>query len=94
MALSDEARAELDHFVTSANWAMLHPLDWGRFYQFIIGCHQRGEDLEQPSDIAHVMRGAGAPQPEVVSDGGVVDPLELGSLYYRGIELLRAYDEA
>ncbi len=68
-----------------------HSYDWDRFYDFLIGCHKRDEDLEQPSTVLAALRKVGAPDDNAV-EAGAHDPTELASIYYAGREILRRYE--
>jgi hypothetical protein len=47
------ARETFRAFVQMANVRMLHPLDWGRFYEFVATCHQtRAEVSERDVKVA------------------------------------------
>lgn len=45
--MSPNVKAAFDQFVRLANRAGLHPLDWGRFYDFVIVSHRLRSRLDE-----------------------------------------------
>ena len=82
-SLKPEGVQQLQLFADNANWLGLHPLDWNRYFDFVIGTHQRHEPA-LPSEIMGFLVDAGGPK-ELSS--------KIAEFYEPALDLLRYYDE-
>ena len=83
MPLSPEAEEQLGLFAANANWHLLHPLDWERYFDFILGTHERNEDA-LPSEIRAFLMSAGGT--DEAAD-------EIADFYDQARDLLRYFDQ-
>jgi hypothetical protein len=83
MPLDDESKALLDTFSAAANKDHLHPMDWQRFYSFVVDAHVRRVDAAD-RDVSSALWAQRFTEPQAV---------KLGSIYDHGREVLKLYDE-
>lgn len=81
--LSEEARAAWDAFADNANWTSLHPLDWQRFYDFVIVVHRRRESVSRDK-VVELLKARGIPAEEWQL---------LQAHYWTALEVLERYEE-
>jgi hypothetical protein len=76
--LSKKMREKVDSFVHLANWEILHPCDWERFYGLIHQSHKCYIDMK-PEDLAKELATRGVPLGQIK---------ELAEMYEFGRQLL------
>ncbi len=82
--MDQHTRERLQQSVNAANKNTLHPLDWGRFFDFIIHVHRAVEPRAPEGELREALVEGHFPD-------GNVD--RLVSVYNHGLDLLRRYDE-
>jgi len=71
-------------FANAANKDILHPLDWQRFFDFIIHVHRTVQPPVQEGELRDALTALRFPARNVD---------HLVSVYTHGVDLLRRYDE-
>jgi hypothetical protein len=77
--IPEEARKSLVQFIFHANKSVLHPLDWRRFYVFVIVNHRLGMELTETNVTSLLEEGGFAPE----------NARAISNIYYHGRRLLR-----
>jgi hypothetical protein len=81
--VDQHTRERLQEFADAANKDTLHPLDWRRFFDFIIHVHRAVPRAEE-GELRDSLTASHLPARNVD---------RLVSLYTHGLDLLRRYDE-
>lgn len=79
---TEELKRLLEVFSVNANWDMLHPLDWQRFYDVIIFVFNEGLRDFTDTDLRRFFEAKG------ISDE-IIE--ELQTVYNHGLDILRYY---
>jgi len=77
--MPEEARKSLVQFIFHANKSGLHPLDWRRFYDFIIVSHRLGIELTETNVAPLLEEGGFSPE----------HARAISNIYHHGRRLLR-----